>query len=103
MKAYKIVGWQDHLVDEQSGEVIQQGTPMSRNTLGHMDEGIKNVTDEAIVHEGQIAQLEAEVKILKDATLNNMTNNVFLETFRSLGSIKLSKGIYDPVARKIYV
>lgn len=103
MKAYKIVGWQDHLVDEQSGEIIQQGTPMSRNTLGHMDEGIKNVTDEAIVHEGQIAQLEAEVKILKDATLNNMTNNVFLETFRSLGSIKLSKGIYDPVARKIYV
>lgn len=103
MKAYKLVDWQDHLVDEESGEIIQQGTPMSRNTLGHMDNGIKNVTDEAIIHEGQIAQLEAEVKILKDATLNNMTNNVFLETFRSLDSIKLSKGIYDPVARKIYV
>lgn len=103
MKPYKLVDWQDHLVDEETNEVIQQGTPMSRNTLGHMDEGIKSVTDETIVQGGQVAQLEAEVKILKDATLNNMTNNVFLETFGSLDSIKLNKGIYDPVARKIYV
>lgn len=103
MKAYKKVEWQDHLVDETTGEIIQQGTPMSRNTLGHMDDGIKQVTDETITQDGKITQLEAEVKILKDATLNNMTNNVFLETFGSLDSIKLSKGIYDPVARKIYV
>ena len=103
MKPYKKVDWKDHLVDEASGEIIQQGTPMSRNTLGQMDEGIKLVTDETITQDGKITQLEAEVKILKDATLNNMTNNVFLETFGSLDSIKLSKGVYDPVARKIYV
>ncbi|MBV1817658.1 hypothetical protein KUA25_06225 [Bacteroidales bacterium MSK.15.36] len=103
MKPYKKVDWKDHLVDEATGEIIQQGTPMSRNTLGHMDDGIQQVTDETIVQDGKITQLEAEVKILKDATLNNMTNNVFLETLSSLDSIKLSKGIYDPVARKIYV
>jgi predicted RNA binding protein with dsRBD fold (UPF0201 family) len=64
-------------------------------------EDLKNTSSETLM--SLVDQFEAEVKILKDATLNNMTNNVFLETFRSLGSIKLSKGIYDPVARKIYV
>ncbi|MPN05895.1 hypothetical protein SDC9_153149 [bioreactor metagenome] len=103
MNPYNKVNWQDHLVDEISGEVIQQGTPLSRNTLDHMDEGIKSVTDETLSQEGRISQLEAEVRILKDATLNNMTNNVFLETFSSINSIKLSKGVYDSASRKIYI
>lgn len=103
MKPYKKVDWKDHIVDEVTGEIIQQGTPMSRNTLGHMDDGIQKATDEVIAQEGRIAHLETEIKILKDATLNNMTNNVFLETFSSIDSIKLSSGIYDSIVRKIYV
>ena len=45
----------------------------------------------------------AEVAILKNASLNNLTNNVFFENFEDLNDIKLSNGIYDPVAKKIYV
>lgn len=51
----------------------------------------------------RLSNLESELQTLKDATLNNMTNNVFIETFDSLDSIKLSSGIYDGAARKIYV
>ena len=42
-------------------------------------------------------------KVLKDATLNNMVNNVFLINFNTVTSVAITSGIYDPVARKIYV
>lgn len=50
-----------------------------------------------------ISNMEAEIKTMKDSVLNNMTNNIFLETFNTLDSIQLEKGIYDPVVKKIYV
>lgn len=103
MNPYNKVGWIDHVVDEETGEVIQNGTPLSANNLGRMDDGIQAVTEQTIAQDASIAQLQAELKVVKDATLNNMTNNVFVENFSSLSNIKLSKGIYDPVAHKIYV
>ena len=103
MNPYSKVEWKDHVVDEETGEVIQNGTPLSANNLGHMDDGIQTVTAQTITQDTTIAQLQAELKVVKDATLNNMTNNVFIENFATLDSVKLSKGIYDPVARKIYV
>lgn len=42
-------------------------------------------------------------KVLKDATLNNMVNNVFLINFNTVTSVAITSGIYDSVARKIYV
>lgn len=102
MNHYSKVGWKDHIVDEETEEVIQYGTPQSANNLGHMDDGIQAVTAQTIVQDTMITQLQAELKVVKDATLNNMTNNVFIEAFATLGSIKLTKGIYDPVTRKIY-
>ena len=44
-----------------------------------------------------------EIKVLKDATLNNMVNNVFLINFNTVTSVAITSGIYDSVARKIYV
>ena len=43
------------------------------------------------------------LNVLKDATLNNMVNNVFLINFDTVTSVAITSGIYDSVARKIYV
>ena len=56
-----------------------------------------------ILHEGLIAANQQEIKVLKDATLNNMVNNVFLKNFDSVEAVLIVSGIFDPVARKIYV
>ena len=56
-----------------------------------------------ILHEAQIADAQKEIKVLKDATLNNMTNNVFLINFDSVNAVAITSGIYDSVARKLYV
>lgn len=103
MKAYEKIGWLDHVQDIETGEVIQEGTPVSQVNMNHMDEGIFRNREAVILHEAQIADAQKEIKVLKDATLNNMVNNVFLINFNTVTSVAITSGIYDPVARKIYV
>nr|DBA44122.1 TPA_asm: hypothetical protein MmA_41 [Mushuvirus mushu] len=103
MKAYEKIGWLDHVQDIETGEVIQEGTPVSQVNMNHMDEGIFTNREAVILHEAQIADAQKEIKVLKDATLNNMVNNVFLINFNTVTSVAITSGIYDPVARKIYV
>lgn len=103
MNKYEKIGWLDHIVDEVTHEVIQKGTPLSQTNLNHMDDGIAGNRDAVIDHDAKIADLEQEVKVLKDSVFNNMVNNVFLKNFDSVDSVAIVSGIYDPVARKIYV
>lgn len=103
MKQYEKIGWLDHVTDAVTGEVIQEGTPVSQTNMNHMDDGIFANREAAILHEAQIAAAQQEIKVLKDATLNNMVNNVFLKNFDSVTAVAITSGIYDPVARKIYV
>lgn len=103
MKTYEKIGWLDHVQDFETGEVIQEGTPVSQVNMNHMDEGIFTNREAVILHEAQIADAQKEIKVLKDATLNNMVNNVFLINFNTVTSVAITSGIYDPVARKIYV
>ena len=103
MESYERIGWLDHVVDIITEEVIQEGTPVSQTKMNHMDDGIYQNREAVILHESQIADAQREIKVLKDATLNNMVNNVFLINFDSVTSVAIASGIYDPVARKLYV
>lgn len=103
MKSYDKIGWLDHVQDVATGEVIQEGTPVSQTNMNHMDDGIYENREAVILHEAQIADAQQEIKVLKDATLNNMVNNVFLINFDTVATVAITSGIYDSVARKIYV
>ena len=103
MKPYEKIGWVDHVVDVATEEVIQEGTPVSQTNMNHMDDGIFENREAVILHEGLIAANQQEIKVLKDATLNNMVNNVFLKNFDSVEAVLIISGVFDPVARKIYV
>ena len=103
MESYERIGWLDHVVDIITEEVIQEGTPVSQTNMNHMDDGIWQNRETIILHDSQIADAQREIKVLKDATLNNMVNNVFLINFVSVTSVAIASGIYDPMARKIYV
>ena len=103
MKPYEKIGWLDHVVDVETGETTQEGTPVSQTNMNHMDDGIYMNREAVILHEGLIADNQQEIKVLKDATLNNMVNNVFLKNFDSVDAVLIISGVYDPRARKIYV
>lgn len=86
-----------------SGEVIQEGTPISANVMNNIEQGVYNATSEVTKNSSDITSLAIEVAILKNASLNNLTNNVFFENFDNLDSLKVENGIYDPEEKKIYV
>lgn len=95
--------WIDHIKDIDTGEVIQQGTPISARNLNNMESGIGYNRDLSLINKANITSLAVEVAILKEASLNNMTNNVFFENFNNLDSLEVSNGIYDEVAKRLYV
>ncbi len=103
MKAYEKIGWLDHVQDIETGEVIQEGTPMSQVNRNHMDEGIFANREAVILHEAQIAAAQKEIKELMDAPLHSMVHNVFRININTVTSVAITSGIYDSVARKIYV
>jgi len=98
VNSYQKIGWLDHVEDVETGEVIQEGTPVSQTNMNHMDDGIFANREAVILHEAQIADAQKEIKVLKDATLNNMTNNVFLINFDSVNSVAITSGIYGEKA-----
>jgi len=89
MEAYKKIGWLDHVEDVATGEVIQEGTPVSQTNMNHMDDGIFQNREAVILHEAQIADAQKD--------------NVFLINFDSVNAVAITSGIYDSVARKLYV
>ena len=40
MESYEKIGWLDHVIEAETGRIIQEGTPLSQKNLNHMDEGI---------------------------------------------------------------
>ena len=102
LSQYVPTPWIDHITDIDTAEVIQQGTPINAKRLNHLETGIEAVTGETLRHCTTLAELRAELQVIKDATLNNMTNNVFVLSFDALSSVDLQRGIYDPVIKKIY-
>ena len=63
MKAYEKNGWLAHVQDIETGEVIQDGTPVSQVNMNHMDEGIFTNREAVILHEAQIADAQKEITV----------------------------------------
>ena len=80
MMKYIKTKWKDHIVDVDTGEVIQHGTPQSARNFNIIEDGVYNVTTQAKENKSNITSMAVEVATLKNASLINMTNNVFLRT-----------------------
>lgn len=75
MNPYNPTPWKDDIYDEASGELIQEGTPMSRTQFYNMETGIlgNNVLGAFLVsqvmqHQRSLADFEGEIK---EVTLTN--------------------------------
>jgi len=62
MRPYEKIGWLDHVEDIETGEVIQEGTPVSQTNMNHMDDGIFTNREAIILHDGLIADSQQEIK-----------------------------------------
>ncbi|PHJ38536.1 hypothetical protein P378_08500 [Desulforamulus profundi] len=83
MKPYNLKQWQDHIVDELTGEVIQEGTPVSATNLNNMETGILGadgfasvLIQQAMQSKRSIADLEGElVEVSLSNTMSYPFNN----------------------------
>lgn len=121
MNEYTKLGWNDHIAERpgtfrevqnpdgsithipDEGEILQEGTPVSANNLNHMDEGIYKANRQAKTNKDDITSLAVEVAILKNASLNNFTHNIFMVNFATLDSVELIHGVYDEVGKRVVI
>lgn len=118
---YEKIGWKDHISERpgtfrevqnpdgtvthvpEEGEILQEGTPVSANNLNHMDEGIYNANKQAKTNKEDITSLAVEVAILKNASLNNFTHNIFIVNFETLDSVNLEHGVWDMQGKRVVI
>ncbi|MGJ0848249.1 hypothetical protein ACR77J_16275 [Tissierella praeacuta] len=119
--AYEKQIWQDHIVERtgtfrevqnpdgsithipDEGEVIQGGSPFSANRMNHMEDGIYNASKQANTNKDDITSLAVEVAILKNASLNNFTHNIFMVNFETLDNVDLTHGVWDKVGKRMVI
>lgn len=75
MNPYNKTTWQDHVVDPETGQVIQEGTPESATNFNNMETGIfandsvgSVLMQEVMQHKRLLADLEGEIG---EVTLTN--------------------------------
>lgn len=90
-----------HVPDE--GEILEEGTPVNARTLGHMDDGIYKNSLQTKINKDNIISLSVEVAILKNASLNNITHNIFIVNFDTIDSVKLMHGVYDEKQKRLVI
>lgn len=113
--------WQDHIVERpgafvevelengiilhipNEGEILQEGSPHSEGRMNHMEEGIYNASRQAKTNKDDITSLAVEVAILKNASLNNFTHNIFMVNFATLDSVELNNGVYDSLGKRVVI
>lgn len=119
--AYEKQIWQDHIVERpgtfrevqnpdgtvthiaEEGEIIQGGSPFSANRMNHMEDGIYNASKQANTNKDDITSLAVEVAILKNASLNNFTHNIFMVNFETLDNVDLTHGVWDKVGKRMVI
>lgn len=90
-----------HIPNE--GEILQEGSPHSENRMNHMEDGIYNSSRQSKINKDDITSLAVEVAILKNASLNNFTHNIFMVNFTNLDSVELVHGVYDEVGKRVVI
>lgn len=103
MNVYNPTPWQDDIYDEESGELIEEGTPMSRTQFYNMETGIlagsilgAYLLQQIVQHGRALADLEGEIKEVTltnslDYPFNNSAKTVALEHERD--TLKYQVGV----------
>lgn len=87
------------------------GSPIARNFTAYDYDALRQnlsahlaeITQKFLNVDLNIIDMAVELEILKDATLNGVTANIFVETFQNLDDIKLERGTYNQTKKRLEV
>lgn len=77
MARYEKQVWLDHIVDEETGEIIQQGTVHSQQRMNHIEEGIYQSADKKSVDllQKQVDEISDDLSFKQDKILKDITTS----------------------------
>lgn len=70
---YLMTNWQDHIVDMETGQVIQEGTRFTASRANNIEEGIFNAYGWIMVNIADITKMRIQLEMLGRAPANNGT------------------------------
>lgn len=100
--AYTKQEWLDHIVDPELEEIIQQGTPVTANRMGHIENGIFFAHEIADAAKNMAASLTVKVAVMMGAQFGGVSGNMILEDMTDSTEIQIDRGVYDQDNQRIY-
>lgn len=107
MNPYVPTQWQDDIYDEATGELVQEGTPMSRTQFYNMESGIlandvlgAYLLQQIMLHQRSLTDLEGEIKEItltnnQDYPFNNSAKTIALEHERDTLAYKVDVEVLE--------
>ncbi len=100
--AYEKQEWLDHIVDPETGEIIQQGSPVTARRMDHIEDGIFKAHEVADQAKNLSAALSIQVAIMAGALFGGVGGNMIFEDMTDMSSMQIDRGVYDPDGQRIY-
>ena len=85
MARYVKQKWINHIVDPETGAIIQQGTPHSEDRMNHMEEGIYRSAEWNFVDD-----IDSRLKRVEDALFADIIGNPFQVDFQDLEGLEVA-------------
>ena len=97
MARYEKQIWLDHIVDEETGDIIQQGTVHSQKRMNHIEEGIYRSAEWDFVD-----LMDSRLKRVEDALFSDIVGNPFQITFENLEGLEVT-GYWNKEEKRLEV
>lgn len=113
--------WRDHIVqfasrfrqtnngdgtvdlERVTGDVFQEGTPVSATNLQKMDTELERVSNMTDAQQTTINDLQNRLSLIEASYPDGFTNNLFTDDLLDIDSIVLSKGYYNAAQTRLEV
>lgn len=101
--AYEKQEWLDHIVDPETGEIIQQGSPVTANRMAHIEDGVFRAHEIADGAKNLSAALSIQVAIMAGGALfGGVGGNMIFEDMADMAEMQIDRGVFDPDEQRIY-
>lgn len=100
--AYEKQEWLDHIEDPETGEIIQQGSPVTARRMDHIEEGIFGAHEAADGAKNLSAALSIQVAIMAGALFGGVGGNMIFEDMADMAEMQIDRGVFDPDEQRIY-
>lgn len=82
---YVKTDWEDHIVDIEYGDVIQEGTRFTAKRANNIEEGIYNLYGQQIILDDSLSKIMIQLEMIGRAPINNGT---FYDSLDGVGEPK---------------